>query len=88
MQQFLFANDHLKTFELSKHRFEDTLPMDQATHLPNHYAIISVRADNELQPAFICHMKPPAKLSYDNSFLTKRHAQIYGRSWQELQEAL
>ncbi|MGE6488484.1 ATP-binding protein [Paenisporosarcina sp. NPDC076898] len=88
VQQFLFANDHLKTFELSKHRFEDTLPMDQATHLPNHYAIVSVRAAKELQPAFICHMKPPVKLSYDNSFLTKRHAQIYGRSWKELQEAL
>lgn len=88
VQQFLFANDHLKTFELSKHRFEDTIPLDQAVRLPMHHAIISIRAGNELQPAFICKMKPPVKPAYNNSFLTKRHAQVYGRSWQELQEAL
>jgi len=88
VQQFLFANDHLKTFELSSHRFEDTLPMEQAVKLPMWHAIISVRAGSDLQPAFICKMKPPVKPAYDNSFLTKRHAQIYGRSWRELQEAL
>lgn len=88
VQQFLFANDHLKTFELSSHRFEDTIPMEQAVRLPMHHAIISIRAGNELQPAFICKMKPPVKPAYNNSFLTKRHAQVYGRSWQELQEAL
>jgi hypothetical protein len=88
VQQFLFMNDHLRTFELSKHRFEDTIPMEQAVKLPAHHAIISVRAGKEMQPAFICHMKPPVKTNYDNSFLTKRHARMYGRSWQELQEVL
>lgn len=85
VQQFLFRNDHLKTFEMSKHRFEDTIELDQAIKLPDHYAIASIRAGGELQPAFILKMKPPQKLKYDNSFITKRHAQLYGRSWQELQ---
>lgn len=86
VQQFLFANDHTKTYELSKHRFEDTIPMEEATKLPRHHAIVSLRVDGELQPAFICRMKPPTKISYDNSFLTKRHAQMYGRNWKELQQ--
>jgi hypothetical protein len=81
-------NDHLRTFELSKHRFEDTIPMEQAVKLTAHHAIISVRAGKEMQLAFICHMKPPVKTHYDNSFLTKQHAGMFGRSWQELQEVL
>lgn len=85
VQQFLFRNDHTKTFELSKHRFEDTIPLDQAYRLPDHHAIISVRAAGEIQPAFICHMAPPVEKKYDNSYLTKEHAKQYGRSWRELQ---
>jgi hypothetical protein len=88
VQQFLFMNDHTKTFEKSAHRFTDTIPMEQAQRLPAHHAIISVRAGGEMQPAFICHMAPPIKSTYDNSFLTKRHARMYGRHWQTLQQAL
>jgi hypothetical protein len=88
VQQFLFMNDYTKTFDLSKHRFEDTIPLEEAYRLPAHHAIISVRAAGELQPAFICRMAPPIKPKYDNSFLTKRHAQMYGRPWNLLQEAL
>ncbi len=86
VQQFLFMNDHMKTFELSKHRFEETIPLEQAVKLPAHHAIISVRAGKELQPAFICHMKLPVKQMYKNSSLTKQHAMMYGRSWNELQQ--
>jgi len=86
VQQFLFTNDHTRTFDLSKHRFEDTIPLDDAYRIPAHHAIVSVRANGELQPAFICKMAPPAKSSYDNSFLTKRHARMYGRAWNELQK--
>lgn len=86
VQQFLFTNDHTRTFDLSKHRFEDTIPLDDAYRIPAHHAIVSVRANGELQPAFICKMAPPAKSSYDNSFLTKRHARMYGRPWAELQK--
>lgn len=85
VQQFLFRNDHLKTFELSRHRFEDAIELDDAVRLPEHHAIASIRANGELQPAFILKMKPPQKIKYDNSFVTKRHAQLYGRSWKELQ---
>lgn len=88
VQQFLFMNDHTKTFDLSKHRFEETIPLDEAYKLPAHYAIISVRAAGEMQPAFICHMAPPVKSDYDNSFLTKRHAQMYGRKWEYLQNII
>ena len=87
VNQFLFMNDHIKTFDLSKHRFEDTIPLEQAHKLPAHHAIISIRAGKELQPAFICKMSPPIKQKYDNSFLTKRHAQIFGRDWAKLQLA-
>ncbi|MGR5997882.1 hypothetical protein ACT7DF_23615 [Bacillus cereus] len=44
VQQFLFMNDHTKTFELSKYRFEDTISLEQAFKIPAHHAIISVRA--------------------------------------------
>jgi|GEM_PF-1467825 hypothetical protein len=89
VQQLLFANDHLKTFELSKHRIEPTITVEEAARLPVHHAIISVRAGGERQNAFVCHMARPASkrfLQYDNSFLTKRHARMYGRSWEELQK--
>lgn len=88
VQQFLFMNDHTKTFDLSKHRFEDTIPIDDAYRLPEHHAIISVRAAGEMQPSFICKMNPPIKSKYDNSFLTKRHVRMYGRAWEELQKVL
>jgi hypothetical protein len=88
VQQFLFRNDHTKTFDLSKHRFSDVIPLEEAYKLPDHHAIISVSANKEMQPAFICHMAPPIDLQYDNSFLTKRHARMYGRAWSDLQQAL
>ncbi|PEA83782.1 ATP-binding protein [Bacillus pseudomycoides] len=86
VQQFLFMNDHTKTFELSKYRFEDTISLEQAYKIPAYHAIISVRAGGEMQPAFICKMAPPIKQKYDNSFLTKRHSRMYGRSWADLQK--
>lgn len=88
VQQFLLMNDYKKTFDLSSHRFEDTIPIEDAYKLPAHHAIVSVRAGSELQPAFICRMTPPVEQRYNNSFLTKRHARMYGRSWAELQKVL
>ncbi|EEM44231.1 hypothetical protein P4G85_15275 [Bacillus cereus] len=78
-------NDHTKTFELSKHRFEDTISLEQAHKIPAHHAIISVRAGEEMQPAFICKMAPLIKQQYNNEFLTKKYSCMYGRSWFELQ---
>ena len=84
VQQFLFANDHRRTFELSAHRIEP-LTLEDAVKLPNHHAIISARVGGTLQHAFICKMAAPQTKRYDNSFLTLRHARMYGRSWAELQ---
>jgi hypothetical protein len=88
VQQFLFYNDHTNTFDKSKHRFEETISLEDAYKTPMHHAIVSVRAGGELQPAFLCHMRPPVNTPYDNSFLTKRHARMYGRSWKELQQII
>lgn len=88
VQQFLFMNDFTKTFDLSRNRFDEQIPLEEAYKLPAHYAIISVRAAGEMQPAFICHMRPPQDPPYNNSFLTMRHAQMFGRHWRELQQAL
>lgn len=88
VQQFLFMNDHTDTFDKSKHRFQETIPLEEAYKLPAHHAIISVRAAGEMQDAFICHMAPPIKAEYNNAFLTKRHARMYGRPWHDLQKAL
>ena len=85
VQQFLFSNDHTKTFDLSAHRFEDTIPLEQAYRLPVHHSIVSVRAGGEMQPAFICKMSPPCKTPYNNSHLTKEHTKKYGREWNLLQ---
>lgn len=85
VQQILFSNDHIKTFELSQHRLDPTISIDDAARLPRFHAIISVRAGGDLQHAFICKMKPPVEQKYSNSSLTKRHTQLYGRSWEELQ---
>ncbi|PGA76474.1 ATP-binding protein [Bacillus pseudomycoides] len=85
VQQFLFANDHIKTFELSKHRLEPTITTEDASKLPRFHAIVSVRAGGDLQHAFICKMKPPVEKKYDNSELTKIHTKQCGRSWEQLQ---
>ncbi|WP_338651284.1 hypothetical protein [Lysinibacillus sp. Y5S-8] len=88
VQQFLFMNDHTKTFDLSKHRFEDTIPIEEAHKLPAYHAIVSVRTSGELQPAFICKMAPPRKKIYNNVDLTKLHTKQFGRLWIELQELI
>lgn len=86
VQQFLFANDHIKTFELSKHRLEPTITLEDASKLPRFHAIVSVRAGGDLQHSFICKMKPPVEKKYDNSKLTKTHTKLFGRSWEALQK--
>lgn len=86
VNQFLFANDHKKTFELAKERLEPTFTVEDALRTPKHYAI-AILNTNEPLNAFLVHMLPPVPESerYDNSFLTLRHARMYGRSWSELQ---
>lgn len=89
VNQFLFANDHKRTFELAKERLEPTFTIEDALKTPKHHAI-AILNTNEPLNAFLVRMLPPVPTEnrLDNSFLTKRHARMYGRSWSELQQAL
>ena len=89
VNQFLFANDHKRTFELAKERLEPTFTIEDALKTPKHHAI-AILNTNEPLNAFLVKMLPPVPTDqrYDNSFFTLRHAQMYGRSWKELQQAL
>lgn len=85
VNQFLFANNHKKTFELVKERLEPTFTIEEALMIPKHYSIAILNGKEPIH-AFLIKMLPPRKERYNNSFLTKRHAQLYGRSWRELQK--
>ena len=89
VNQFLFANDHKKTFEFAKERLEPTFSVEEALRTPKHHAIAILNTEEALN-AFLVRMLPPIDDDerYDNSFLTKRHARMYGRSWSELQKVL
>lgn len=89
VNQFLFANDHKRTFELAKERLEPTFTIEDALKTPKHHAI-AILNTNEPLNAFLVRMLPPVPTEQrlDNSFLTLRHARMYGRSWSELQQAL
>jgi hypothetical protein len=87
VNQFLFANDHKKTFELAKERLQPTFTVEQALQTPKHYAIAILNTKEPLH-AFMVHMSPPVKERFDNSFLTRRHAKMFGRNWSDLQKVL
>lgn len=86
VNQFLFANDHKKTFEMAKERLHPTFTIETALETPKHYAIAILNTKEPLH-AFMIHMSPPIpeENRYDNSFLTKRQAQMFGRKWEDLQ---
>lgn len=86
VNQFLFANDHIRTFELAKHRLEPIFTIEDAAKLERFHAINLLRVEGKVQHAFMLKMAPPVEQKYDNSFLTKRHNRMYGRSWKELQK--
>jgi len=89
VNQFLFASDYKSTFEEAKERLEPTFTIEEALQTPKHYAI-AILNGKEPMPPFLVHMLPPIphELRYDNSFYTLRHARMYGRPWEELQQAL
>jgi hypothetical protein len=89
VNQFLFASNYRKNFEVAKERLEPNFTVEEAMQTPKHYAIAIVDTKEPL-PAFLVHMLPPIpdEERFDNSFLTKRHAQMYGRKWEELQEVI
>jgi hypothetical protein len=86
VNQFLFASDYKKNFEAARERLEPTFTIEEAMQTPKHYAI-AILNTKEALPAVMVHMLPPRpeEERYNNSFLTKRHARMFGRSWRELQ---
>lgn len=84
VNQFLFANDHKRTFEIAKERLSPTFTVEAALQTPKHYSIAILNTKEPLH-AFMVHMLPPRKERYDNSSLTLEHAKMFGRSWEELQ---
>lgn len=84
VNQFLFANDHKRTFELAKERLSPTFTIETALQTPKHYSIAILNTKEPLH-AFMVHMLPPREERFDNSALTIQHAKIYGRSWEQLQ---
>jgi hypothetical protein len=85
ISQLLFANDHKRTFELAKERLQPIFTVEDAMQLERFHAINLLRVGGVLVHAFMVKMAPPCKKPYDNSFLTKRHAVMYGRHWESLQ---
>lgn len=87
VNQFLFANDHKKTFELVKERLLPDFTIETALQTPKHYAIAILNTKEPL-PAILIHMLPPItdERRFNNSFLTKRHARMFGRKWEDLQK--
>lgn len=87
VNQLLFASDHKKTYDIVKERLQPNFTMEDALQTPKHHAI-AILNTKEPVPAFLIKMLPPVPESerYDNKNLTKEHAELYGRSWAELQD--
>ena len=86
---FLFANDYKKVFEMKKAELEPNFTVEEALNIPSFHAINILNFGERRQPAFLVRMLEPTTdryQPYDNLFLTKRHAQIYGRHWKEVEK--
>ncbi|WP_191556628.1 ATP-binding protein [Metabacillus idriensis] len=91
----LFKNDNKKTFERLEEYLKPNFDFDSALNIPNttstRHAICIFDFGGEKQPAFLTKTLIPAYdryQAYDNSFLTKRHSRMYGRSAEEIEEML
>jgi hypothetical protein len=86
---FLFANDYKKVFEMKKAELEPNFTVEEALNIPSFQAINILNFGERRQPAFLVHMLAPTTdryRPYNNLFLTKRHAQMYGRHWKEVEK--
>jgi hypothetical protein len=86
---FLFANDYKKVFEMKKAELDPNFSVEEALNIPSFHAINILNFVGRRQPAFLVKMLAPSTdryPPYDNSFLTKRHAQMYGRHWKEVEK--
>ncbi|MDR7237094.1 ATP-binding protein [Neobacillus drentensis] len=79
---FLFKNDHKKTFERMESELKPAFDVESAMRTEKFHAINILNFGGERKPAFLVKMLPPSYeryQAYDNSYLTKRHASMYGR---------
>ncbi|MDK7664400.1 ATP-binding protein [Cytobacillus oceanisediminis] len=88
---FLFKNDHKKTFEALETELKPNFDVEAAMRTEKHHAICIWNFGGDRKPAFLVKMlKPSYKRyqAYDNSFLTKRHSQLFGRSIEKIEEVI
>lgn len=90
----LFKNDNEDTFKKLEKQLAP-ISVETALNIPNtkntRHAICILNFGGERKPAFMIQMLKPSYQRYkpyDNSFLTKRHAQVFGRSYSELETLL
>ncbi|MED1711682.1 ATP-binding protein [Bacillus thuringiensis] len=88
---FLFKNDNKKTFESLETELKPNFDIETAMRTPKHHAINILNFGGDRKPAFLVKMLPPSYeryQAYDNSFLTKRHAELYGRKVEEIESLI
>lgn len=86
---FLFANDYKKVFEMKKSELDPTFTIEDALNIEKFHAICLLNFNGKRQNAFLVKMLPPSTdryQPYDNSFLTHRHARMYGRHWTQVEK--
>jgi hypothetical protein len=79
---FLFKNDNKKTFERMETELKPAFDIESAMRTEKHHAINILNFGGDRKPAFLVKMLPPPYVryqAYDNSYLSKRHATMYGR---------
>jgi hypothetical protein len=91
----LFQNDNEDTFKKLEKFLNPTFTIETALNIPNtkdtRHAICIMNFGGERKPAFMVKMLKPVYeryQPYDNSFLTKRHSQMFGRSYDEIENLL
>jgi hypothetical protein len=88
---FLFKNDNKKTFEALETELKPNFDIESAMRTEKHRAINILNFGGDRKPAFLVKMLPPSYeryQAYDNSFLTKRHASLYGRPVEEIENLI
>jgi hypothetical protein len=90
----LFKNDNEDTFKRLEKQL-NPIDVETALNIPNtkttRHAICILNFGGERKPAFMIQMLKPSYeryKPYDNSFLTKRHSQMFGRSYSEIETML
>jgi len=84
----LFRNGSEKLYERLKTRLEPHVTTEEAMRTEKFHAINSHNFGGNVQRPFLVRMLSPCYeryQAYDNEFLTRRHARMYGRSMAEIE---